>query len=264
MERKTGSVKRHYYSGEDTIFCPGHSCALFRACSQPKNLCGWRWDEGRERAALCSLLPVGCSVCYKAGTRVFPALLCPKGAKNCEQAGGWRRAVWWKPLWRTACCRGSPTEPDAESFPAPAVSSDSPGQSTDTVSWNLNLPTWCPHQQGLQRSHNTYRNCPVELIFASVRFKNTFLDPHVICMNTPTFFSVPAHRNDDFLWLTWSRCSNKVFRGSIHSYSYSWTILMLKRVLRKAFLRSLQGSFSSAIWKKKKKSDVFGSPPEPW
>lgn len=156
MERKTSSVKRHYCFGEDTIFCPGHPCALFRACSQPKNLNGWRWEEGRECASLCSLLPGGCSACYKAGTCVFAATLCPKGV-NCKQARGCRRAVWRQP-W--PCAAVELSRAGCQVFPSPCTELWLPGQSTDMVSWNPNFPTWCPHQQGLQRSDNTYWELP--------------------------------------------------------------------------------------------------------
>lgn len=97
------------------------------------------------------------------------------------------------------CCCGSSAELDAESFPAPAVSSDSPDKAQI---WSVGTQTYQPdvHTIKVYNALTTLTgNCPVELIFASVMFKNTFLDPHVNYMNTPTFFSVPAHRNDDFL-----------------------------------------------------------------
>lgn len=85
------------------------------------------------------------------------------------QPGRWDADEWWD----ESCGCVLPWEPRGAgchwSFPAKgkgraaAVSSallPRGGKSTDMVSWDPNLPTWSPHQQGLQSSSNAYWELP--------------------------------------------------------------------------------------------------------
>lgn len=167
--------------GNDTVSRPGHSYVLFRAYSQPKTLHGW--GGGRRGASTAVLFAVcGLLHLFERWHASLSPLCLPCREQTAIRWVGWR---WHRGAgWREAVPAKGNESPSSEPCAPPQTK-----KSTDMVSWDPNLPTWCPHQQGLQSS-----NAYWEFTFASVRLKDTFLDPHVNYTNTPTFFSVPEHR----------------------------------------------------------------------
>lgn len=204
MERKTGSTKRNYVFGEDTMSCPGRSCALFRAYTQPNDLHGWGREAGRERALLRSLLSADCSICFRGGTRVCSRCALPIRSKL--QSDGWDEDGWCD--GNPWLC-GSPGELDGTSLfqqrgtRAPAASSAPLPRPSKAQPWSAGTQTYQPgvHASKVYNSPTPLTgNCLAEFIVASVRLKDTFLDPHVNYMNTPTFFSVPDHRRGTMIF----------------------------------------------------------------
>ena len=168
------SNREENWQHEETLFfwrrfyllCWSFLCALQSLLSARNSL--WvkaRWKQGARTAVLfiaCGLL----HLLQRRYTCLFLLCLARKGWTAIRWAG-WRWGVWWKT--EVVCYCGSPRILGGRSLfqqrgtrePLQwALHSSQTRKNTDTVSWDPDLSTWCPHQQGLQSSNKAYWELP--------------------------------------------------------------------------------------------------------